>query len=109
MVAQTRSKIGIVVPKKQYRALAKSDPFEKWNYEPKSKDVKRLVEGAKKALAEGFPGTALKLGHDLWIYSEFRAESGELLELAYAALGREVLRAQLQKAIAWRKKCDERG
>lgn len=109
VVAQTRSKIGIVVPKQQYRALAKSDPFEVWNYEPKAKDVKRQVEGAKKALTEGFPGTALKLGHDLWIYRDFREQSAELLDLAYAALGREVLRAQLKKAVAWRKKCDSKN
>lgn len=98
-----------MVPKKQYRALAKSDPFERWNYEPKAKEVKAQVAGAKKALAEGFAGTALKLGHDLWISSEFRAQSAELLDLAYAALGRETLRAQLKKATAWRKRCDEKG
>lgn len=108
VVAQTRSKIGIVVPKKQYRALSKSDPFEIWNYEPKPKEVKRQVELAKKALADGFPGTALKLGHDLWIYRAFREESSEMLELAYAALGRAVLRSQLKKATAWRTKCDSK-
>jgi hypothetical protein len=109
VVAQTRSKVGIVVPKKQYRALSKADPFETWNYEPKEKEVKRQVESAKKALADGFPGTALKLGHDLWIYRAFRKESAELLDLAYAGLGREVLRAQLKKASAWRTKCDSKN
>lgn len=108
VTAPTRSRIGIVVSPKQYRPLAKKDPFERWNYEPTAAQVKALVSAARKAVDAGHPGTALKLGHDLWIYREHRAPSVALLDLAYERLGREVLRAQLKKASAWRAKCDAR-
>jgi hypothetical protein len=48
----------------------------------------------------------LKLGKDLWIYQEYRAISYKLLDKAYQALGRELLRRQLQVAIDYRKHCD---
>jgi len=105
-VAETRSKMGIVVPPKKYRPLGKKDPFEGWNYDPKPAEVKRFVAGAHSAALAGFPGTALKLGHDLWIYRDFHRDAAALLDLAYETLGRDVLRAQLKKALAWRKKCD---
>ena len=102
VVASTRNKLGIVVPKKQYQPLEKKDSFERWNYEPTEAQVKKFVASAK------LPGTALKLGHDLWIFPKFREQSIALLERAYAALGRKVLSAQLEKAIAWRATCDAR-
>lgn len=105
-IAPTRSKIGIVVDKKHYRPLAKTDPFQAPGYRPKTPEVTRVVATARKAAARGFPGAALKLGHDLWIYKEHHAASHEMLELAYAALGRDVLRQQLAKAIAYRRACD---
>ena len=64
----------------------------------------RVVATARKAAASALPGAALKLGHDLWIYKEHHAASHEMLELAYSALGRDVLRQQLAKAIAYRKR-----
>jgi hypothetical protein len=109
VVASTRNKLGIVTAKVHYRPLAKVDAFERWNYEPKKTEVKRLVDAAVHALMEGLPGPALKLGHDLWIYPEFRRQSADMLDRAYAALGREVLREQLRKAIAWREECDKRA
>jgi hypothetical protein len=61
-------------------------------------DATALVEEARQALHDGFPATALKLGRDLWAACEGRnLESAyELLDAAYAALGRETLRRVLQ-------------
>ncbi len=57
-----------------------------------------MVAEARQALREGFPGTALKLGKDLWaVGGERHTEYAyELLDAAYAALGREVLREVLR-------------
>jgi hypothetical protein len=102
---QTRTRIGLVIDKKRYRPLGKRDPFtKKGDYWPDGADVKRFVGAARKAAADGFPGTALKLGHDLWIYRDHHAASHEMLGLAYSALGRDVLKAQLARAIAYRKR-----
>ncbi len=106
VTVQTRSRIGLVVDKKRYRPLGKRDPFTKkgGDYWPKGADVKRFVTDARKAAADGFPGTALKLGHDLWGYRDHHAASHEMLGLAYSALGRDTLKAQLARAIAYRKR-----
>jgi hypothetical protein len=102
---QTRSRIGIIVDKKRYRPLGKRDPFtKKADYWPEAADVKRFVAAARKAAADGFPGAALKLGHDLWMYRDHQAASHEMLGLAYSALGRDALKAQLARAIAYRKR-----
>jgi hypothetical protein len=102
---QTRSRIGIVVDKKRYRPLGRRDPFtNKGDYWPEAADVKRFVSAARKAAADGYPGTALKLGHDLWIYRDHHAASHDMLGLAYSALGRDALNAQLARAIAYRKR-----
>ena len=55
----------------------KRDPFTKKgsDYWPDGADVKRFVTAARKAAADGFPGTALKLGHDLWVYRDHHAAS----------------------------------
>lgn len=103
---QTRSRIGVVVDKKRYRPLGKRDPFtkKKGDYWPEAADVKRFVAAARKAAADGFPGAALKLGHDLWMYRDHHAASHEMLGLAYSALGRDALKSQLARAIAYRKR-----
>jgi hypothetical protein len=102
---QTRSRMGIVVDKKRYRPLGARDPFtKKGDYWPEAADVKRFVAAARKASADGYPGTALKLGHDLWTYRDHHAASHEMLGLAYSALGRDALKAQLARAIAYRKR-----
>jgi hypothetical protein len=101
----TRSGLGIIVDRKRYQPLGKRDPFtKKHDYWPEAADVKRFVAAARKAAADGYPGTALKLGHDLWIYRDHHAASHEMLALAYSALGRDVLKAQLARAIAYRKR-----
>ena len=54
--------------------------------------------GGAQALRDGFPATALKLGKELWpLRGERKTEYAyELLDAAYAALGREVLRQVLR-------------
>jgi hypothetical protein len=107
--AMTRSRVGIVVRPKQYKPLAATDAFEGWNFKPSAAQVKKMVSAARIATEDGFPGTALKLGHDLWIYREHRNESAAMLVLAYEKLGREVLLAQLKKANSYRAECDAKA
>jgi hypothetical protein len=93
ITAQTREGMGIVVPPKRYRRLALSDR-KLWSRLRKDRNPRRLVEEAQQALREGFPGTALKLGKELWAAGGEHQTmySYELLDAAYEALGREVLR-----------------
>ena len=95
-VAATREGMGIVVPPELYRPLPVKDK-KLWSLLGKDDDPVELVEEARRALREGFPGTALKLGKDLWSFGGGRrAEYAyELLDAAYAALGREPLRLVL--------------
>src|SRR5262249_46918098 len=88
VVANFMNGIGIVVPPHLYRPLSRPD--KKLNsYLRKSKDPIDVVNEARQALREGFPGTALKLGHDLWGMAEPKDGYGiELLDEAYSALGR---------------------
>jgi len=96
-VAETREGMGVVVPPELYRPLPVKDK-KLWSLLRKEDDPVELVEEARRALREGFPGTALKLGKDLWSFGGGRrAEHAyELLDAAYAALGREPLRRVLQ-------------
>jgi len=93
----TQEGIGIVVPPEQYRSLSLKDA-KLWTYLGKTENPLDVVAEARQALREGFPGTALKLGKDLWaIGGERHTEYAyELLDAAYAALGREVLREVLR-------------
>jgi hypothetical protein len=87
----------VVVPGELYRPLGTPDR-ELWKYLRREKDPLDVVEEARAALREGFPGTALKLGKDLWATAGARrtAYAYELLDSAYAALGRGVLREVLR-------------
>jgi hypothetical protein len=107
--AMTRSRAGIVVRAKQYRPLSSTDLFQAWNFKPTAAVVKKMVSAARTAADEGFPGTALKLGHDLWIYAEHQSQSVAMLDLAYQRLGRDVLRNQLKKASLYRGECDTKA
>jgi hypothetical protein len=71
--------MGIVVPPHLYRPLKGKDHFQVWNYVPTKKEVDDLYKKAMKALKEGYPGTALKAGKDLWIYSEYFDTTYQLL------------------------------
>ena len=59
---------------------------------------------ARQAAAEGFTGAALKLGHDLW--QSHVEPAAAMLELAYDALDRKLLRGYLARAVAFRARCD---
>jgi Uncharacterised conserved protein (DUF2228) len=95
--ARTQEGMGIVVAPGQYRPLSLKDT-KLWPYLGESDDPLDVVAEARQALREGFPGTALKLGKDLWaIGGERHTEYAyELLDAAYAALGRETLREVLR-------------
>jgi hypothetical protein len=97
IIADTREGMGIVVPRKQYRPLSLPDK-KLWAALRKTPKLAPLVEEARQALREGFPGTALKLGKDLWaIGGEHQTMYAyELLDAAYEALGRDVLRCVLR-------------
>jgi len=94
---RTQEGMGIVVAKELYRPLSRKDR-KLWSYLYESEDPADVVEEARQALRDGFPGTALKLGKDLWAVGGERhtAYAYELLDAAYAALGRDVLREVLR-------------
>ena len=94
---------GVVVPPGTYRPLSLADK-QLWRRLRRESDPAAVVDEARQALAEGFPGTALKLGKDLWAVGGGRHTqyAYELLDAAYAALGREALRAVLREHRAHR-------
>jgi hypothetical protein len=97
VLAETIEGMGIVVPPAQYRPLSRGDA-ELWPYLCETDDPADMVAEARQALSAGFPGTALKLGKDLWaIGGERHTEYAyELLDSAYAALGHDVLHEVLR-------------
>jgi hypothetical protein len=97
VVAKTCGGIGIVVPPERYRPLSLTDR-KLWSYLFETDDPAEVVREARQALREGFPGTALKLGQDLWaVDGERHSEYAyELLDAAYEALGRDVHREVLR-------------
>lgn len=101
VVAQTQDGIGVVVPPGRYRPLSLSDR-KLWHYLGQDDDPAELVEEARQALAEGCPGTALKLGKDLWATGGGPGASYAfgLLDAAYADLQRGPLRAVLREHLA---------
>jgi hypothetical protein len=97
VVADTHEGMGIVAGEGQYRPLSLTER-KLWRHVLKKKaDLAPLAEEARQALRDGFPATALELGKNLWATGDPRkAElSYELLDAAYAALGRETLRRVL--------------
>ncbi|MHB1423054.1 MAG: ADP-ribosylation family protein [Gemmataceae bacterium] len=97
VIANTYDGMGIVAPPESYRPLFRSDE-NLWHYLGVTDDPLNVVKRARRMLRKGFPGTALKLGKDLWaIGGEPHTEYAyELLDAAYAALGREALRKVLR-------------
>lgn len=79
-------------------------------FEPKlvvsERVIDALVAAARAACADGFPGGALKLGHDLWQHRDHARASYAMLGLAYEKLGRPILRDVLARAVAFRARCD---
>ncbi len=98
VVAGTLDGMGIVVPEGKYRPLPLSDRKLRARLR-KDDNPRDLVDAAWQALREGFPGTALKLGKDLWAAGGEHQTmyAYELLDAAYEALKREVLRKVLQQ------------
>jgi Uncharacterised conserved protein (DUF2228) len=106
VIAPTRDGMGIVVPDGKYQPLNGDDPSQLWDYRPTSQEVQQRSGEALQLLAQGYPGAALKLGKDLWVYRDFRGASYALLDAAYANLSRELLREWLHMAVAFRNECD---
>lgn len=105
-VAKTRTGLGVVVPKAVYRAAAGEDPFQAPGYRPSADELAAAVQQAKLALEEGYPGEALKLGHDLWMYRDLAEPAHDLLDRAYSALGRKLLRDYLRRVSSFRKRAE---
>jgi hypothetical protein len=105
--ARTWSDLGIVVPRDRYRPLA-GDPFGSSHPDPTRSEVEALAAEALRLAGQGYPGAALKLGHDLWVWARDFPECYDLLDTAYAALGRHPLRPLLAEARAFRQWCDSR-
>lgn len=101
IVAKTLEGMGIVVPPQMYRPLVCSDR-QLWSLLRKQKNPVELVEQARQALFEGFPGSALKLGKDLWALTgrQRMIYSTDLLLEAYTELKRDLLVRVLQTHLA---------
>ncbi len=95
--AATRDGMGIVVPPKTYRPLRLEDR-RLWRYLRKTDDPADVVDEARRALEAGYPGTALKLGKELWpLAGKVKAaHAAALLDAAYQALGRDLLKRLLE-------------
>jgi len=96
VVAPTQDGLGIVAPRAAYRPLKASERQigeRIWEDDPPAD----LIAEARRAAADGYPATALKLGRDLWsVPGERHYDAAcELLDLGYAGLGRDVLRTTL--------------
>lgn len=95
--APTREHMGIVVAPGQHRDIPGLSEFEGWNYRPPRDRARGFADEAMKALEDGFPGSALQLGKNLWIYKEHSDLSFELLDKAYEALDRGLQRRMLRR------------
>lgn len=108
VTAETWDRMGIVVPDGLYRPLS-VDLTERGRLDSVQPDeIDRLTAEALGLLRAGFPGSALKLGRDLWVLSQTNPQCFDLLDAAYEALGREPLRAALREARAFQAHCDGR-
>jgi hypothetical protein len=103
IVAETMEGMGVVAPPEKYRPLSLTDK-KLWARLRKDDNPRDLVDEALGALRGGFPGIALKLGKDLWAAGGEHQTmySYELLDAAYEALGRDVLRRLLREHRAHR-------
>ena len=104
IVAETWGGLGVVAAKKQYRKPSVKDKQLWKDMFKKRFAAGPIVEEARQALAKGHPATALKVGRDLWVACEGRnlELACDLMDEAYAALGREALRNVLRTHLAHR-------
>ncbi len=103
VVARTPEGLGVVVPPEQYRPLSLSG--RELRRLLRKGDASEVVAEAQRALDEGFPGTALQLGRELWALvptGPLLEQTRALLDGAYAALGRGVLREVLREHLTHR-------
>jgi len=107
IAAITRDSIGIIVPKELYKPLKELEKFEIWNYNPSKEEVDVIYKKAIEALEEGYPGTALKAGKDLWVYQKYFDITYKLLDAAYQKLDRILLQNTLKIAKEFRDECDK--
>ena len=103
--AMTADRVGIVVPEHQYYPHPIS-LFSQGAPNVNRLLVERLIREAREDIGQGYPGVALQRGRDIWLWADDFPECDDLLDEAYAALGREPLRKLLREAQAFRKHCD---
>jgi hypothetical protein len=106
-VAPTRNGMGIVLPHEGDYEPLPGDHFETFGWTPAPDELGAMMNRARELVENGRAGAALKLGHDLWSILEYRVESTAMLDLAFAALGREILRDYLRRAADFRRRIDE--
>ncbi len=82
---------GLLVPKASYRRVSYDRGYLSMSLFTWETAHKYHAEGHT-ALREGFPGSALKIGRDLWCFPSYFDMATDLMMGAYAALGREVHR-----------------
>jgi hypothetical protein len=97
VIAETCEGMGIVVPPERYRPLSA---------ESLGKPIQEQVAEAMLLLWDGYPGAALQLGKELWLNQDHRETCYSLMDAAYAALGRDLLRRYLAVSRSWRDHCD---
>jgi hypothetical protein len=107
-VAETWDGLGIIVPPVAYVKLS-ADPWTGYQADPKRPQIEQLAAEAMEALRSGYPGAALQLGRNLWVWASEFPECYSLLDAAYSALGRRPLRLLMAEARGWRESCDRRS
>lgn len=91
VTAETVEGMGIVVPKNSFRPLSVGGD-ELLGLILDEKDLSPLLQEAEQGLAEGYPGTALQLGRNLWIGNPAQNQAAyQLLMKSYQALKRPTL------------------
>ncbi len=98
MTAPTRDGMGIVVPSDTYRAPQGSLRLEEGSSRPSAEEIGSYLTEGWGAMRAGYPGTALKVAKDLWVFSEHFEDTSKLCDEAYAALERPFLRRMLTLA-----------
>jgi hypothetical protein len=113
-IAKTIDGPGVVAPAMSYRPLKAKDKLvsDHLGHEinqpgSQAETIKDLVAEAERALADGFPATALKLGRELWA-ANMTASAMKLLVPAYERLGRPALAAitRVHGAHRWMRSVD---
>jgi hypothetical protein len=100
--AMTPEGMGIVVPPEQYRPLKLNDKSLRRRL-ANGVEIDAAIRSAQRAVRDGYPGTALKLGKELWAAGrKYAGTAFDLLDAAYEALGRDVLRAVVREHRAHR-------